>query len=678
MFATISRAIAAIILAIALVATSVLFDQRQASAQAGPLVLDFVLFDAGTNAPVRTLYPDHDTIVLAGLDGLNIAADTIGARSVSFRLDGVLIRTESNPPFLLGSDNNEGDVYGFELTAGRHQLTATPYSGTAASGEAGTSTSIDLTVIEAPTLQGLLLSNSDSAAELALLRSDNVLDLKQLPRNVAIEAGIIANPGASVSFQWDDDEPHVENNAPFSVSGDGGPGRLRPLRLELGRHTLRVTVWSGQDGTGVASETVSLSILVIRSNYVVNTTADGHDRLPGDLHCEVTRGENDCSLRAAIEEANAVRAAMKIGIATPQGESLTLELGPLEISSRLSIRGNSYEPTTIDAHGRSQILIVKQRAVAHLHNLRLVNGDGSLSRGGAVHVAKGHAYFYDSEISDNQANIGGGIAVSRGFIKLTRTRVNGNRAGHGIASFGGGGATQRGGGIWISKRGVAVIDSSEILENEAIRGGGISNYGSTLIINSTIARNRAGSGGGAIENIRVSTGPRRRGNLVISYSTITENLANQSARDGEDRRTGGGVRNIGGRLRIGSSIVAGNSNGFEPRHEYYSPDCYSTVAIESQGSNVIGVVDEACNTTGVAGDRFGTGFDPLDPQLQPNNDYYLPRRGSPATDIGIDVGGWPSFNCPDFDQTGDRRPLDGNGDGVSRCDAGAIEVRAFS
>lgn len=680
MFGTVSRAIVTIALAVALAATSVLADQPLASAQAGPSVENFVLYDAGTNAPVRTLFDESDTIVLAGLDGLNIAADTVGARSVTFQLDGAFIRTESNPPFLLGSDNNEGDVYDFELSPGRHRLIATPYSGTAATGDAGTSATIDLTVVEAPSLNVLVLSNSNNNDGLALLHDDpikdNVLDLKMLPRNLAIEAGIAANPGASVSFQWDDDEPHVENNAPFSPSGDDGPGELRPLRLELGRRTLRVTVWSGQNATGAASETVEVNILVVRSRYVVNTTADGHDRLPGDLHCEVTRGANDCTLRAAIEEANAVRAAIGIAIATPAEESIRLELGPLEISSKLTIRGNSdsYEPTTIDAHGGSQILMIERGAVAHLHNLRLVNGNSALSRGGAVHIAGGHTYFYDGEIADSRANMGGGIAVTRGFVKLVRTTVTGNRAGRGIDSFGGGGVTQRGGGIYVSKRGVAVIDSSEIVDNEAIRGGGVSNYGSTLITNSTIARNRAGSGGGAIDNIKTSNGPRRGGNLVISYSTITENLANQSTEDGEDRRTGGGIRNFDGRLRIGSSIIANNSNGFAPGHEYYSPDCYSSVAIESQGANVVGAVTENCNMAQAAGDRFGSDHDPLDPQLQVSNSYYLPRRSSPAIDIGIEVGVWPSFDCPDFDQVGDRRPSDGNGDGVARCDAGAIEV----
>ncbi len=44
------------------------------------------------------------------------------------------------------------------------------------------------------------------------------------------------------------------------------------------------------------------------------------------------------------------------------------------------------------------------------------------------------------------------------------------------------------------------------------------------------------------------------------------------------------------------------------------------------------------------------------------------RPGSPAIDAGV------AADCPDTDQRGRPRPIDGDGDGVATCDAGAYEL----
>ena len=50
---------------------------------------------------------------------------------------------------------------------------------------------------------------------------------------------------------------------------------------------------------------------------MVNTTVDGRDAVPGNGVCEITPGVGDCSLRAAVDEANV--ATIRVDIAVPAG-----------------------------------------------------------------------------------------------------------------------------------------------------------------------------------------------------------------------------------------------------------------------------------------------------------------------------------------------------------------------
>src|SRR2546421_6391342 len=54
--------------------------------------------------------------------------------------------------------------------------------------------------------------------------------------------------------------------------------------------------------------------------FVVNSTGDGDDAFPGDGQCETAVGNGVCTLRAAIEEANAHAGADGIGFSIPTSE----------------------------------------------------------------------------------------------------------------------------------------------------------------------------------------------------------------------------------------------------------------------------------------------------------------------------------------------------------------------
>ncbi|MEE9416524.1 MAG: hypothetical protein V3V01_14665, partial [Acidimicrobiales bacterium] len=322
-----------------------------------PQITGFDLFDSGSNELIKSLDIISDTIVLAGVDGLNIAAVTDPAvtRSVVFELDGVVVRTENNPPFLIGSDDNSGDVFNFDFDPGIHQLKATPYSDFDAGGVEGFDWSVELTVLSGPAITTVQLVDTDSNVPISTLKRGSIFDLAVLPTNLAIQAHIEANPGASVDFRYDDGG-HIENNPPYALDGDHGEGDLIPTNFTTGWHNLDLTAHSGPDASGDGAIAFSyLRFKFVRSQIVVNATSDGHDVDPGNGFCEMTAGEGDCSFRAAIEEANDRPGKQTIGVpALDSWHQLTL--GTVTITDDVTIRG--WKNPTISAGGRSTVLAI--------------------------------------------------------------------------------------------------------------------------------------------------------------------------------------------------------------------------------------------------------------------------------------------------------------------------------
>lgn len=86
--------------------------------------------------------------------------------------------------------------------------------------------------------------------------------------------------------------------------------------------------------------------------FVVNSTVDGSDAAPGDGICEMTAGTADCSLRAALQEADTIdRAHIEVPAGTyelpgPAGIASTI----MTISSSIRVSGAGADATVI--HGR--------------------------------------------------------------------------------------------------------------------------------------------------------------------------------------------------------------------------------------------------------------------------------------------------------------------------------------
>ncbi|HEX7900037.1 MAG TPA: DUF5060 domain-containing protein [Planctomycetota bacterium] len=137
----------------------------------GPVVSSFTLVNADTDADIGPL-TSGQSIDLNAARNLNIRANASGAASVRFGYDAnPNVRVESSPPFALAGDTS-GNYYAWTPSVGSHSMTATPFTGSGATGTAGTSMTVSFTVVDggaalrsasAPSDPGLTGEESGSA-----------------------------------------------------------------------------------------------------------------------------------------------------------------------------------------------------------------------------------------------------------------------------------------------------------------------------------------------------------------------------------------------------------------------------------------------------------------------------------------------------------------------------------
>ena len=300
-----------------------------------------------------------------------------------------------------------------------------------------------------------------------------------------------------------------------------------------------------------------------------------------------------------------------------------------------------------------------------LEAVTLTNGCGDINLGGAVFVDDGaRLTVSNSTVSGNQVHgAGGGICVWEGDrIAILNSNITGN-----IAS----GSSGNGGGIYV-RSGNLVVNSSTVSGNSCTYdGGGILLWGDNGVMpvnritlnNSTVSGNIAGRYGGGIYSRSWNTTFTV---LTLYNSTVTDNGAT----------SGGGIYNAG----AGAWVSARNSIVAEQR---WLQDCYNSGGTyHSYGYNL-----ESGTSCGFTAEGDQQNVDPVG--LHPLGDYGGPTEtctllfGSPAIDAGDPGGCYGDGNgdgvldglamVQDQRGWGYWRPTDGDGDGIARCDAGAVE-----
>ena len=231
------------------------------------------------------------------------------------------------------------------------------------------------------------------------------------------------------------------------------------------------------------------------ATFDVNLTVDEPDFDPGDGVCRasITMG---CSLRAAIEEANALAGYDVINL--PAG-TFTLTItgtgeddaatGDLDVWETLSIYGAGMDSTHIDAAGIDRVFDL-HTGVLQLVGLTVSGGRATTSTssvGGGISAYGSILSIGGCRLTDNIANQGGAIYTSFGttlqiadsLLDANQTQDLGFKNQYGPA---------------ISALGGLSLESSTVTGNVAEWGQSFAVHvqciaGSVLILNSTIAEN---------------------------------------------------------------------------------------------------------------------------------------------------------------------------------------------
>ena len=240
-----------------------------------------------------------------------------------------------------------------------------------------------------------------------------------------------------------------------------------------------------------------ISTQVLSADFTVNTTTDLVDVNPGDGLCETI--QQSCSLRASIQEANAIRDAVS-NITLPAGiyhlsnsgngenDSAT---GDLDVTSNIVITGQGQLLSIIDADNIDRHFDVHANefvSAIELNSLSLINGTSLSEDGGSIR-SYGNVVLKSVTFSDNanelSAKIGKGGHVS--ILGAGSLIADNSTFDSGTAS--------KGGAIYVESS--MLLKNSTLSNNISDSGGAIFVEGDAFIDNSIISNNKASHGAGA-------------------------------------------------------------------------------------------------------------------------------------------------------------------------------------
>ena len=362
------------------------------------------------------------------------------------------------------------------------------------------------------------------------------------------------------------------------------------------------------------------------NTFNVNSMEDAADNSSTDGECATdffqSGTEPNCTLRAAIQEANVNGETDSISFDPALSGTITLTLGTLVITNDtpandLSINGPGARKIAVSGNDASRVFLITSGTAAIIGRLSVSNGRTQVDGSGGGIFNTGTLELTNSTVSGNQADNGGGI-FNGGTLTLNRSTVRGNQA-------------ITGGGIYSSTHPLTTTQK-------------------TTVTNSTISGNTASTKGGGIYNCCILT--------AIEHSTITNNTAPFAS--------GGGVASRGittARTEVLATIISAN-----PGTDVDFVDG-ETNSFSSKGFNLIGdgTAMAAFNQPGDQSDVANPGLGSLANNGGPTLTHAL-LPGSPAIDL-VTTGCPP----PTTDQRGVARPKDGDKSGSEICDKGAYE-----
>ena len=207
------------------------------------------------------------------------------------------------------------------------------------------------------------------------------------------------------------------------------------------------------------------------TTFSVNDNGDASDATPGDGVCATATGS--CTLRAAIEEANAFNSCGAIDIYLSVNISINLGAALPDINHNININGPGASVLTVQrstAGGTPnfRIFTINSGKTVNISALTLANGNPSSGNGGGVSNS-GNLALSNLTLTGNAVNsgIGGGAIFNDGYLTMTNVTVSANSA---MAS-----STAAG----ILNSGTLTVTTSTVRDNNAASYGcgGFSNNG---------------------------------------------------------------------------------------------------------------------------------------------------------------------------------------------------------
>ncbi|MBS1797785.1 MAG: carboxypeptidase regulatory-like domain-containing protein [Acidobacteria bacterium] len=320
----------------------------------------------------------------------------------------------------------------------------------------------------------------------------------------------------------------------------------------------------------------ALTFGVNAATFTVNTTSDTQDATAGNGICADSLG--NCSLRAAITEANALAGADTITLPagtytitlTGSGENVNAS-GDFDLTSEITINGAGSGSTIVQgaaSRGTATERVFHLRATGVPTSIsgltvrwgRYTTAAGTFGAGIRVDVGAVNATLTDVVVTENDdGTSGGGIAVSGATgatLTLNNCTVSNNTAGGTAAT------SSTGAGIMGNSAATININNSTVTGNTvsntsttvAASGGGVTSIGTLNITNSTVSNNTATTSGfNAFTGGVHVTG----GTATITGSTISGNASTVTA--GTGSAFTGGIYNQQATVTISNSVITGNS-----------------------------------------------------------------------------------------------------------------------
>lgn len=399
-------------------------------------------------------------------------------------------------------------------------------------------------------------------------------------------------------------------------------------------------------------------ILLLAANYLIS--------LPAPVDAQGIANDEDANLNGDLDVIGTltIRGIGNGWLSRISGQTndrlLEVRPGAKLTLDRVTLEGGNtaFNGGAVENHGQlvlSKVLVQLSNAVAPPGVAALEANRYRYGQGGGI-ANYANLDVRDSVFQDNRAegssaiNLGrGGAVFNQGTFRLRTTTVRRNRVADPQLKGAGGG---------LYNLGSADVATSAFLENYGLRntvGGAIANEGGQLkLTNSSLSGHmRGGLSNGYPDNPK---GALAKATLV--HVTIAGNA-------------GFGVRNWAD-LRIRNSLFAGNFNP-EDDMPTQGTNCDNQGSVYRYQATGLLLNDEPSNCRADLFVPFEQTYTTLMRSLFLDGDNGGPTKtygllpGSLAVDAAVG-------DCPNQDQRGFPRPVDGNGDGVNVCDLGAFEL----